>query len=37
MDVFIRVQNAKKDGEGNIIGGSASLVESVYVKDGSRP
>ena len=35
--MFIRVQNAKKDGEGNIIGGSASLVESVYVKDGPSP
>lgn len=32
---FIRVQNAKKDGKGNIIGGSASVVESVYQKCGS--
>lgn len=31
---FIRVQNAKKDELGNIVGGSASIVESVYQKDG---
>ncbi len=31
---FIRVQNAEKDENGNIIGGSASIVESVYQKDG---
>lgn len=31
---FIRIQNAKKDEYGNIIGGSASLVESAYQKDG---
>lgn len=32
---FIRVQNAKKDDRGNIIGGSASIVESVYQSTGS--
>lgn len=32
---FIRIQNAKKDANGCIIGGSASIVESVYQKDGS--
>lgn len=31
---FIRVQNAKKDENGNIVGGSASIVESIYQKDG---
>lgn len=31
---FIRIQNAKKDGCGNIIGGSASIVESLYRNDG---
>lgn len=31
---FIRIQNAKKDDNGNIIGGSASIVESRYQKDG---
>lgn len=35
--MFIRVQNAKKDEKGNIIGGSASLVESIYVKGGNSP
>ena len=35
--MFIRVQNARRDEAGNIIGGSASLVESVYVKDGGSP
>lgn len=34
---FIRVQNAKKDADGNIIGGSASLVESIYQKGGNVP
>lgn len=34
---FIRVQNAKKDENGNIIGGSASVVESVYQRDGTVP
>lgn len=37
MGMFIRVQNAKKDGEGNIIGGSASLVKSTYTNTGSSP
>ena len=32
---FIRIQNAKKDKDGNIVGGSASIVESVYQKEGS--
>ena len=32
---FIRIQNAKKDTEGNIIGGSASIVDSVYQSEGS--
>ena len=32
---FIRIQNAKKDAEGNIIGGSASIVDSVYKSEGS--
>ncbi|MBR6205105.1 MAG: hypothetical protein IKQ60_08735, partial [Candidatus Methanomethylophilaceae archaeon] len=34
---FIRVQNAKKDELGRMVGGSASIVESVYVKDGKSP
>ena len=33
---FIRIQNAKKDEEGNIVGGSASIVESVYVSTGKN-
>lgn len=32
---FIRIQNAKKDDDGNIIGGSASIVDSQYQKEGS--
>lgn len=32
--VFIRIQNAKIDENGNIVGGSASIVESRYQKDG---
>ena len=35
--MFIRVQNARKDEQGNIVGGSASLVESIYVKGGTSP
>lgn len=31
---FIRIQNAKRDAEGNIIGGSASIVDSVYMSEG---
>lgn len=34
--VFIRVQNAKKDEEGIIIGGSASIVESVYIPNSGK-
>lgn len=34
---FIRIQNAKKDENGNIVGGSASLVESVYQKGSKVP
>ena len=33
---FIRIQNAKKDEDGNIVGGSASIVESVYVSTGKN-
>lgn len=33
---FIRVQNARRDGDGNIVGGSASIVESEYVSGGAR-
>lgn len=34
---FIRIQNAKKDDEGNIIGGSASIVDSLYQKGKASP
>ena len=33
---FIRIQNTKKDEDGNIVGGSASIVESVYVSTGKN-
>lgn len=33
---FIRIQKAKIDESGNIIGGSASIVESVYVPNSGR-
>lgn len=34
--VFIRVQNTKKNSEGHIVGGSASIVESVYVPGNGK-
>lgn len=33
---FIRIQNAKKDESGIIIGGSASIVESVYIPNSGK-
>lgn len=33
---FIRIQTPKLDSDGNYIGGSASILESVYVNDGGK-
>jgi len=33
---FIRVQKLVRDGNGNIVSGSAAIKESVYVKDGGK-
>ncbi len=33
---FIRVQKLVRDGDGNILSGSAAIKESRYVKDGGK-
>jgi len=34
---FIRIQNARRDDDGNIVGGSASIVDSLYQKGEGSP